>query len=151
MPIIVCIVHIIVSDVRILYLCIINVVVITTQPMNVTVCLTQSRTATFTCAVDRSGYGIHIAGWCKLEWGMCVRIPKNLRPRHMTSSFINGDILTDTLTVTNVSMDDNKALYRCEPVASVTSYSMTVSITVLGEVVICLSCAYKLYFKTLSL
>ena len=149
MPIIVCIVRIIVSDVRILYSCIINVVFITTHPMNVTVCLTQSRTATFNCALDRGGYVIYVAGWCQVAYGGCLLIPLNSRPRHMTNSFINGDILTDTLTVTNVSMDDNKALYRCEPIAGVTS--MTASITVLGEVVICLSCAYKLYFKTLSL
>ena len=148
MPIIVCIVRIIVSDVRILYSCIINVV-ITTQPMNVTVCLTQSRTATFTCALNRGGYGIYVGGWCEVAHGWCLIIPPNSRPRHMTNSSINGDILTDTLTVTNVSMDDNKALYRCQPMVSVTS--MTVSLTVLGEVVICLSCAYKLYFKTLSL
>ena len=117
--------------------------------MDVTVCLTQSTTATFTCEVDTRGMGIFTAGWSILEGGVYVPIPQNRRPRHMTSDTMIGNIITDTLTVTNVSVDDNGAQYRCEPVSGLTS--MTVTITVLGEVVTCLSCAYKLYYKTLSL
>ena len=42
----------------------INVVVIITQPMNDTVCLTQSTTASFTCVVDRgTASQITNAGW----------------------------------------------------------------------------------------
>ena len=122
--------------------CIINIVNITTQPMNVTVCLTQSTTATFTCVVDRGGVNIFNAGWHILEGGIYVSIPPNRRPRHMTNDTINGNIITDTLTVTNVSVDDNGALYRCQPSGGVPS--MTVTITVLGEIVICISCSYKL-------
>ena len=130
--------------------CIINIVSIITQPMNVTVCLTQSTTATFTCVVeDRGSLGIAIAGWHIRVGGIYVSIPPTGRDRHMTNATINGDIITDTLTVTNVSGDDNGVQYQCQPSGSVPS--MTVTITVLGEVVICLSCAYKLYFKTMSL
>ena len=115
--------------------------------MNVTVCLTQSTTATFTCEVDRGVAPIFTAGWSILDGG--VYVPVTNRPRHMTNAIMEGDIITDTLTVTDVSVDDNGAPYRCEPFGGVPS--ITVTITVLGEVVICLSCAYKLYFKTMNL
>ena len=115
--------------------------------MNVTVCLTQSTTATFTCVVDRRGVGIFTAGWHILDGGAYV--PVTNRPRHMTNAIRDGDIITDTLTVTNVSVSDNESLYRCQPFGG--APSMNVTITVLGEVIICLSCTYKLYFKTISL
>ena len=116
--------------------------VITTQPMNVTVCLTQSTTATFTCMVeDIGGLGIATAGWHIRVGGVYVFIPPTGRDRHMTNSIRDGDIITDTLTVTNVSVDDNGAQYRCQPSGGVPS--MTVTITVLGEVVTCISCVYK--------
>ena len=102
---------------------------ITAQPMNVTVCLTQSTTATFTCVVDRRGVGIFTAGWHILDGGAYV--PVTNRPRHMTNAIRDGDIITDTLTVTNVSVNDNGAQYRCEPLRYVTS--ITVTITVLGR------------------
>ena len=122
------------------YSCIINVVVITTEPMNVTVCLTQSATATFTCVVDTGGEDIFNAQWHILTRGQYQSVVG--RPRHMVNPVTIGDIINDTLTVTNVSVNDNGAQYRCEPVTGVNS--MTVTITVLGEVVIYLSCAYKL-------
>ena len=103
--------------------------VITTQPMNVTVCLTQSTTARFTCMVDRGGVGISSAGWhILLDGGIYVSVAG--RPHHMTNAIRDGDIIADTLTVTNVSVDDNGTLYRCEPFGDVTS--MSVIIKVLG-------------------
>ena len=112
-----------------IYSCIINVVVITTQPMNDTVCFTQSRTASFTCVVDRRGIGgIINAGWQILDDGVYRSVFQ--RPRHMSNSMRNRNIITDTLTVTNVSVDDNGAQYRCQPVGGVTS--MTAIINVLG-------------------
>ena len=108
--------------------------------MNVTVCLTLTTTASFTCVVDGGGLGIFTAGWHILEGGVYVSIPQTGRPRHMTNAIRNGDIITDTLTVTNVSVDDNGALYRCQPSGGVPS--MNVTITVLGKIIICLSCAY---------
>ena len=114
-------------NLHILY--IINVVVITTQPINNTVCLTQSTTASFTCVVDRGGVGITSAHWHILAGG--EYIPVGGRPRHMANPTRNGDILTDTLTVTNVSVNDNGAQYRCEPFGDV--ISMPVTITTLGE------------------
>ena len=122
-----------------IYSCIINVVVITTQPMNDTVCLTQSRTASFTCVVDRRGIGgIISAGWYILDDGVYQSVFQ--RPHHMSNSMRNGDIITDILTVTNVSVDDNGTLYQCQPYDHVTS--MNVTITVLGELIICLFYPY---------
>ena len=107
------------------------VVVITTQPMNVTVCLTQSTTATFTCVVDRGGVPITNAAWHILAGGRYLSVSG--RSRHMIDHSRNGDIITDTLTVTDVSVNDNGALYRCEPDVGETSRSVT--ITVLGEII----------------
>ena len=131
-----------------------NVVVITTQPMNVTVCLTQSTTASFTCVVDRGGRAIFSAGWHILDRGEYVPVPDSGRPRHMVSRSLDEDTdtITDTLTVTDVSLDDNVTLYRCEPTRDVTS--VNANIIVLGEIIIVLlSCAYKLSFtfKTMNL
>ena len=110
------------------YVHVINVVVIITQPTDDTVCLTQSATATFTCVVDRGDVGITNAGWHILDGGVYVDIGG--RPRHIDSTSRNGDIITDRLTITNVSVNDNGALYRCEPLSDVTSIPVT--ITVLG-------------------
>ena len=122
-----------------IYSCIINIVVITTQPMNDTVCLTQSRTASFTCVVDRRSVGgIISAGWQILDDGVYQSVFQ--RPYHMSNPMRNGDIITDTLTVTNVSVDDNGTLYRCQPYDNVTS--MNVTITVLGELIVSLFCPY---------
>ena len=130
----------------IFYSCIINVVVITTQPTNVTVCLTQSTTATFTCVVDRGGIAIFTAGWRILESGAYVSLPDNGKPHHMInrSLDVNEDTVTDILVITDVSVDDNGALYRCQPFND--EISMPVTITVLGEVAIYLSCSYKQAF-----
>ena len=117
------------------YSCIINVVVIITQPMNDTVCLTQSTTASFTCVVDRGVVPITTAGWKILDGGIYLSVIG--RPHHMVDSIVNNNILTDTLTVTDVSVNDNGALYQCEPFGNATSDVVT--ITVLGEIIICLS------------
>ena len=116
-------------------LCITTVVVIITQPMDVTVCLTQSTTASFTCVIDRGGVDIFSAGWQILTGGQYQSVIG--RPRHMVNPTREGDIITDTLIVTDVSVNDNGALYQCQPGVGVTSRSVT--ITVLGEIIICLS------------
>ena len=113
-------------------ICIINVVNITVQPMNDTVCLTQSTTASFTCVIDRGSLPLTIAGWRILIRGFYISV--HGRRRHMFNSVINNDIITDTLTVTDVSVNDNGAQYRCEPdIGNVTS--ITVTLTVLGETI----------------
>ena len=127
------------SVVCILYLCIINVVVITAQPVNDIVCLTQNKTASFTCVVDGGGAGISSAGWHILVGGVYILVVG--RERHTINPIRDGDIITDTLTVTNVSMNDNGALYRCQPFSNVISMSAT--LIVLGEVAVCLSCVFK--------
>ena len=104
--------------------------------MNVTVYLTQSTTANFTCVVGRRGAGgIFSAGWRILDGGRYVLVPDSGRPRHMVSRSMNEveDTITDTLTVTDVSVNDNGALYRCQPDDGVTS--MNAIITVLGTYV----------------
>ena len=118
--------------------------------MNDTVCLTQSTTASFTCVVDTGGIGISSAGWYILVEGTYVPIIS--RDRHIIDTNRNGNTITDTLTVTNVSVNDSGALYRCEPFGNV--ISMPVTITTLGEIAICLSCAYNVsytyHFHTLD-
>ena len=108
---------------------------IITQPLDDTVCLTQSTTASFTCVVDRGGVDIFNAGW-NILIGSEYR-PVVGRPGHMVNPSINNDIITDTLTVTNVSVNNNNAQYRCEPEASNVT-TMTVTLTVLGETTICM-------------
>ena len=109
---------------------IINVVTITTHPTNVTVCLTESTTATFTCVVDRGDTGITTANWHILDGE--IFIPTLGRDRHMSDSSVTGDTVTDTVTVTNVSVNDNGALYRCQPLSNVISNNAT--LTILGEI-----------------
>ena len=61
------------------------------------------------CVVDRGVVPIFTAGWHILDGG--VYVPVTNRPRHMTNVIMEGDIITDTLTVTDVSVDDNDAPY----------------------------------------
>ena len=109
-----------------------NVVTIITQPMNVTVCLSQTTTANFTCVVDAGSTLITSVGWQVLAGGMYVLVVG--RARHMldprTSSTNRGTIVTETLTVTDVSLSDNGTKYRCEPVRDV--ISDVVTLTVIG-------------------
>ena len=117
------------------------VVSITTQPMDDIVCLTQSTTVNFTCVVeDKGGLGIASGGWQILVGSTYVLIPTTGRARHMTNASRNGDTITDTLTVTSVSVNDNGAQYRCQPIANVISDVAT--ITVLG---MCVYDHYSLY------
>ena len=101
--------------------------------MNDTVCLTQSTTASFTCVVeDQENIGITNAEWHILDGEHYQHIGG--RPRHTSSPNKNGDIITDTLTITNVSVDDNGAQYRCQPEFG--RMSENVTLTVLGEIII---------------
>ena len=104
--------------------------------MNGTVCLTQSTTASFTCVVevvDREILGITDAGW-QIYVGRRRYIPVSERSGHTTDENVNGDIITDILTITNVLVDDNGAQYRCQPVIGGVS-SDDATLTVLGTYV----------------
>ena len=92
-------------------------IVITTQPVNSTVCVGES--ASFTCVVDRNG-GVPITatGWQIFDIAFISVIG---RYRHMTSATINGDIITDVLTVSDVMLSDDGAQYRCRPTDDETS------------------------------
>ena len=109
---------------------IINVVTITTHPTNVTVCLTESTTATFTCVADRGSTSITTANWHILDGEIFISIAG--RDRHMDDHSVTGNTVTDTLTVTDVSVNDNGALYRCQPLSNV--FSNNATLTVLGEI-----------------
>lgn len=118
-------------------LCIINVVVIITQPMNVTVCLTQTTTATFTCVVDGG------AGIANVEWRTLGRRATRIAYHTIT----HGDRITGVLTAYGVSVNNNGSQYRCQPHSNVISDAAT--LTVLGMCVhdyyqVC-SCSYVLY------
>ena len=122
---------------------IINVVVdITTEPMNATVCLTQSTIANFTCVVNAVGITVSSTGW-QMRVGEELYISVNGIDRHTTDfrASMNGDTITDTLTVHNVSVDDDGAQYRCQPIIGGVS-SDVVTLTVLG---MCICNYYVLY------
>ena len=104
------------------------------QPMNDTVCLTQSTTATFTCVIDRGGTPLTTAGWRILDGGFYISVVG--RSRHMLNSTVNDteDTIIGTLTITDVSANDNGAKYRCQPdIGDVTS--MTVTLIVLRKAI----------------
>ena len=127
--------------------------------MDETVCFTQSTTASFTCVVDRGSTRITNAGWRILDGEHYTSVVG--RSRHMVNPIRNGDIITDTLTITDVSINDNGAQYRCQPdIGNVTS--ITVTLTVLGETIICMHiyvahvciCIYEyymIYFHSMKL
>ena len=100
--------------------------------MNVTVCLSQSTTANFTCVVDAGSTPITTAGWQIMVGEFYISVIG--RDRHMldprTTPTNTGTMITDTLTVTDVSLSDNGAKYRCRPVDDV--ISDVVTLTVIG-------------------
>ena len=116
-----------------------NVVIITSQPRNVIVCLSQTTTANFTCVVNAGSIGITSVGWNILVEEIYVSVVG--RPRHMVdirTSVVNTDtVITETLTVTDVSLSDNGTKYRCQPFGDM--ISDVVTLTVIGKVVISLS------------
>ena len=109
-----------------------------TQPMNVTVCLSQNTTANFTCVVDVQRTGITSAGWQLLlvDEGFYTTVVGRLRhmldPRSLVMN--TGTIITETLTITDVSVGDNGTKYRCRPVDDV--ISDVVTLTVIGKFII---------------
>ena len=100
--------------------------------MNVTVCLSQSTTANFTCVVDRGSTGITTAGWQILVGDFYINVVGRdrhmLDPRLLTTN--TESIVIETLTVTDVSVSDNGTKYRCEPLRDV--ISDVVTLTVIG-------------------
>ena len=115
--------------------------------MNVTVRLLQSTTANFTCVVDGGSRMITSAGWQILDDDNYISVIG--RPRHMLdprSVVVNtGTRVTETLTVTDVSVSDNGAKYRCEPIRDV--ISDVVTLTVIGTYLDC--CRYTYVNKNL--
>ena len=112
-----------------------------TQPLNVTVCLSQTTTANFTCVVDAGSTGITNVGWqILIEGGSYTSVIR--RPRHMLdfrmSATNSGTIITETLTVTDVSLNDNGAKYRCQPVDDVISDVVTLTVIGINFFIMCI-------------
>jgi len=101
------------------------------QPSNETVC--TGGDAVFTCVL--AGLSITLrritsAAWHIKKGGPFLSVSG--RPRHnVTTAFIDN-MLFDTLTVTNVSQEDEDSLYLCMVTSEVTSD--IVSITVTGKI-----------------
>ena len=111
--------------------------------MNVTLCLSQSTTANFTCVVDAGMTGITSTGWNILVGRFYVAVVG--RAHHMVDPITlvtnSGDtIVTETLTVTDVSVSDNGAKYRCEPLGDV--ISDVVTLTVIGKIIFLFPCMH---------
>ena len=111
--------------------------------MNVTVCLSQTTTANFTCLVNAGITPITSVGWQILSGGFYLTVAG--RPRHMVDpriSVVNrGFRVNETLIVTNISLSDNGTKYRCRPVDDV--ISDVVTLTVIGisgllQILICM-------------
>ena len=113
------------------------IVTITTQSMNVTVCLSQNTTANFTCEINRGSISITSAGWQILDGGIYIAVVG--RDRHMLDARLivtnTRNIITETLTITDVSVSDNGAKYRCRPFDDV--ISDVVTLTVIGMYLDC--------------
>ena len=109
---------------------------ILTQPNNVKVCLSQTTTANFICGVTAVNTLITSVGWQILDGGIYKTVVG--RPRHTVNrdQIIANPIttITSTLTVTNISLSDNGAKYRCRPLDNVVSNVVT--LTVIGMYVI---------------
>jgi len=107
-------------------------VTITTDPMNMTLCLTQKSTADLECVVDTMGLPVDNVRWFRLDSGILLEVGG--RPRHNDETLINGNIRTGKLRVLNVTMNDNGAQYRCQ--AAVGVVSEPAFLTVLGKIII---------------
>ena len=112
--------------------CVITVVTITSNPMNITLCLPQSTTANFTCVVDTMGISITYVTWFILYNG--TLISTNGRPYHSVETLPSSNMVTSTLRVISVSMNDNGAQYQCSPAFGIVSDPAF--LTVLGEIII---------------
>jgi len=113
-------------------ICVITVV-ITSHPMNMTLCLTQGNTAIFTCVADPMGLSITNVRWFILDSG--IFLSTGGRPGHSDETFSNSSsVVTSVLRVFNVTMNDNGAEYQCSPVHDVDSNSAF--LTVLGKIII---------------
>ena len=113
---------------------------ITTQPSNVTVC--TGGDAVFTCILTGPSIttgDITTAGWQRKGSNFFLSVSG--RHRHIINPTITNDTLTDTLTVTNVSHEDDGVPYRCMVTNRLTSSD--VWITVIGTVLYCITTAVK--------
>lgn len=94
--------------------------------------------------IDAGSTPITSVGWQILTGGIYVLVIG--RPRHMldprTSPINTQSIVTETLTVTNVSLSDNGAKYRCRPVDD--AISDVVTLTVIGMYLDCCRHVYIL-------
>ena len=106
--------------------------------MDVTLCLTQSRTVLFTCEADRNGVNITTVNWSVSDGGDFQSVQG--RSQYVTESIILvlGDEITGALRVTDVSENDNGNQYRCE--ITPTNISNVATLTVIGKIIIYMHC-----------
>jgi len=105
-------------------------VAITTQPSNVTVC--SGGVAVFTCvlsgpsitAEEVTTAGWHIKG---IQSGYFLLVSR--RSRHTVNTTVIDGMLFDTLTITNVSHEDEGSQYRCVTTHEVISNVVSITIT----------------------
>ena len=99
-------------------------------PSSVSVCVKGS--ATFTCTVSRPDGEITSAGWEILNMAGDFASVMG-RDRHILNRTIssNGHTLIENLTIIDVTITDNGALYRCNPVP-LQLFNNTASLNVAG-------------------
>ena len=92
----------------------------------------------FTCVLTGTSIikeDITAAGWQIKRSSFFLSVSG--RHRHIISTTVNNDTLIGTLTVTNVSREDDGVPYRCMVTNRLTSNN--VSITVIGTVLYCIT------------
>ena len=94
-----------------------------------TVCRTQRAEVQFICVVNLNGVNITAVQWQILVEGDFQSVQG--MPRHMTENAMAADVITGTLEVTDVIMNDNGNRYRCSPTQ--TTMSGIATLTVLGK------------------
>ena len=91
--------------------------------MNTTVC--EHDNATFTCAIFLSSGVLVIPGW--LRNGATVDMIRHIRDGNLTIFTTTPAYISGTLTVINVTISDNGALYQCG-IGPVLSNSATLNV-----------------------
>ena len=109
-------------------------VLFTEHPMDVTLCLTQSRTEVFSCEANRNGMNITTIDWSVSVGGEFQSLQGI--SRYVTESSILSitDDISGRLRVTDVSENDNGNQYRCE--ITPIYISNVATLTVAGKIII---------------
>ena len=116
------------------------------QPSNVTVC--TGGVAVFTCVVDKNGVSINNAGWQRFSQNYGF-LSISFLPFHTSNVLVSGDTLTDRLTVTNLTYNNNEDIYRCritDDVVSDMAYLIVAGSYCITCSIVCV-CMYAWFYK----